>query len=71
MEPTTKNWQYQRERRAEAGRQRIHLTISRHAVQRYGCPKCGAVAEAPCIGYNGRLRVSNHMERVMAATGWS
>jgi hypothetical protein len=56
--------------REEAKQTRLFRHISRSTVARLHCVKCNASPDEPCKRYNGKDRVGNHIERVMAAAGW-
>ncbi len=40
--------------------------VYRYEVRRVICPRCRARGGEPCIGKNGRERISHHIQRVRA-----
>jgi len=48
-------------------KKQIQRQITRALVRTVACPRCKASAGHQCVRNNGRLRISNHMQRVASA----
>jgi hypothetical protein len=56
--------------REQAKHLSLQRTMTRGHAGAHTCPRCHAQPGQPCISARGRLRISNHLERVMNAAGW-